>query len=81
MLELTLAYLAAAALISGLIFMARRNQKQGWRKPREIWRQAPAPMEVRAEPGLAHLGDLGRLQQSLATESETVHQEQLVHSR
>lgn len=68
MIELSLAYLVGAGLIAGLFFMAKQNQKQGWRKHRAVWGQATlTAFETQPEPPqtLSHLGDLGRLQQSL----------------
>jgi hypothetical protein len=71
MLELAFAYLTAGALITGLFFMARRNQKQGWRRDRGVWWDVQTAATVtayepRQAPPLQHLGDLVCLQQSLA---------------
>jgi hypothetical protein len=90
MLELSFAYLVAAALIGGLFLLAVQNQKQGWRKQRsglgEIQAAAAlASFETKADPALQHLSDLVRLQQSLAAERGAVHgaieKEQPVRSR
>lgn len=74
-MELSLAYLSAAGLIATLFLLARRNRKQGWRKPRPVWSELQAIAAVRAfeakgDPSrpietLQHLGDLDRLRQSL----------------
>lgn len=81
MVELSLAYLFAAALIGGLVLLARRNQRQGWRKERRSWfevRSATAVQafgrtEVESAPSgpLQHLADLARLQEALSAGSET----------
>jgi hypothetical protein len=71
MIQLSLAYLFAAGLISGLVLMARRNRKQGWRRRRGVWLEDQAEAALRTiespsgEPALQHLGDLGRLNESL----------------
>jgi hypothetical protein len=77
MLELSGAYLVATALIGCMIFFARRNQKQGWRRVRRSLWEAP-PMARRA-PVEAQL-DVP-FEQSLAAESETVRVEEPVKSR
>jgi hypothetical protein len=86
MLELSGAYLIAAALIGGLIFLARRNQKQGWRRPRRaMWeassQAARTSNDAWVDVPIEHFSDLLRLQQSLAAETETVRVEQPVKSR
>lgn len=70
-MQLGLAYLFAAALIAGLLLLARRNRKQGWRRRRAIWLKDRAEAALRtiespsATAPLHHLGDLGRLHESL----------------
>jgi hypothetical protein len=86
MLELSGAYLVATALIGCMIFFARRNQKQGWRRMRRsLWEAPPmarrAPVEAQLDVPFEHFSDLRRLQQSLAAESETVGVEEPVKSR
>ncbi|MGA3185492.1 MAG: hypothetical protein ABSF22_00145 [Bryobacteraceae bacterium] len=76
MLELVFAYSAAAALIAGMLLLALRNQKQGWRRHRGAWFEARetvavAAFEAKPQPPLQHLGDLVRLQQSLAHPGQT----------
>lgn len=70
-MQLSLAYLVATGLIAGLVLLARRNQKQGWRRRRGVWLEVQAEAALRtveapstAQP-LQHLGDLGRLNESL----------------
>ncbi len=80
-MELLLAYLFAAALIGGLVVLARRNQRQGWRKERRSWFevqsaaavQAFGRTEVESAPGgpLQHLADLSRLQEALTADGAT----------
>ena len=71
MMQLSFAYLAATGLIAVLVMLARRNQKQGWRRRRGVWLEARAEAALRtveppsAEAPLQHLGDLGRLNDSL----------------
>jgi hypothetical protein len=77
MMQLSFAYLFAAGLISLLFLLARRNRKLGWRRQRGVWLQMQAEAALRtvqARPagapaqqldGFSHLGDLGRLQESL----------------
>ena len=54
-----------------LVVLARRNQKQGWRRRRGFWLEAQDEAALRtvespaAEAPLQHLGDLGRLNDSL----------------
>jgi len=86
MLELSVAYLTAATLIGGLFFLARRNQKQGWRKQRGAWGEvpsieAPAVVETRFQSPLEHFSDLKRLQHALAMEKQVVQEEQLMERR
>jgi hypothetical protein len=71
--ETSIAYMAAAVIISSLTYLAKRNQKQGWRKQRISWQEvqniaaerafASAPIP-QAQP-LEHYGDLSRLQGAL----------------
>ena len=70
MLALSFASLVAALLIGGLFLLAVRNRQQGWRKQRRAWWQieeitAVAETATPQVP-LQHLGDLSRLQHSLA---------------
>ncbi len=68
MIELLLAYSVAAALISVLVVMAKRNRRQGWRKQRGQWvdvELSAATRAFEAKETPSHMGDLGRLQQSL----------------
>lgn len=71
MTQLGLAYLFAAGLIAGLFLMARRNRKQGWKRRRAVWLEDRAAAALRtvespsAGAPLQHLGDLGRLHESL----------------
>jgi len=86
MLELSTAWLAAAALIGSLFFLARRNQKQGWRRPRHQWWQAQsdaaaASFAAKDNPVLEHFSDLARLQQALVNENQTAQKEHFVESR
>jgi hypothetical protein len=86
MMELTLAYLAAAVLIGGLLYLAERNHKRGWRKQRDVWGQIEASsshtsIEPRVELALEHFNDLARLRRSLASENESVRKEQLTPAR
>jgi hypothetical protein len=86
MLDLSLAYLAAAVLIGVLLYLAERNHKRGWRRQRNVWGNpqvsaALATIESRVEPSLEHFGDLTRLQHALATESKVALREQLARSR
>jgi hypothetical protein len=86
MLELSAAYLVAAALIGGLLFLAIRNHKQGWRKQRHVWGQTRSTAAIQSlqpevELTLEHFSDLARLQQSLAGETQVAQKEQLVKSR
>jgi hypothetical protein len=37
--DLSLAYIVAAGTVGSLILLAKRNQKQGWRKQRISWNQ------------------------------------------
>ena len=68
MVQLTLAYLFAAVLMLILVLLARRNQRQGWRKQRgEFFKVSESPA-LPAE----HQGDLGRLQQSLSAYGEPI---------
>lgn len=70
-MQLGLAYLFAAGLIAGLFLLARRNRKRGWKRRRAFWledRFAAALRTVEspsAAAPLQHLGDLGRLHESL----------------
>lgn len=86
MWELSVAYLAAAALIGVLLFLARRNRKQGWHRERNVWWQAEsyaalASFAPRVNPPLEHFSDLARLQRALATEDQATRKEQLTPSR
>jgi hypothetical protein len=71
MMQLSFAYLAATGFIAVLVLLARRNQKQGWRRRRGVWLESKAEAALRtveaptAEGPLQHLGDLGRLNDSL----------------
>jgi hypothetical protein len=71
MMQLSLAYLFAAGLITGLVLLARQNRKQGWRRRRGVWLEEQAELALLTvqssspAPTLQHLGDLGRLNQSL----------------
>src|SRR5580698_3919087 len=62
---LPLAYLIAAALIGFMLFLARRNQKQGWQRERNAWGQVKSPaalasIEQRIGPTSEHFSDLAR---------------------
>jgi len=86
MLELSAAWLAAAALIGTLFFLALRNQKQGWQRPRYEWWQAQsdaaaASIAAKDNAVLEHFSDLARLQQSLANENQTAPKEHFVETR
>jgi hypothetical protein len=81
MLQLTCAYLVAAAMIAGLFFLALRNQKQGWRRHRGVWWQLQPTPPVVAEAPVEHFSDLMRLQQSLASEQQAATREHLMRSR
>lgn len=71
MMQLSLAYLCAAALIATLVLLARRNQRQGWRRRRGVWLEEQAETALRAfespykDQPRSHLADLGRLHESL----------------
>ena len=83
MLELAFAYLIAAVLIVGLVLLAVRNRKQGWRKNRGAWWEAQSTAAIatvqihKTEAPLEHFNDLVRLQQSLAQDSEPAPVESL----
>jgi hypothetical protein len=86
MLELSLAYLAAAVLIGGLLYLAVRNHKRGWRKQRNVWGEAQsaaalASIERQVDPPVEHFSDLARLQNALAIEDKTARKEQLTPTR
>jgi hypothetical protein len=78
--DTSLAYLAAVALIGALVFLAKRNQKQGWRRQRISWVEAQSNAAARAftvpdkqimsDQPLQHLGDLNRLRESLTVHGE-----------
>jgi hypothetical protein len=80
MIELSLAYALAAAVIGGLLVLARRNRQEGWRRHRETWLEAQSSAAIAAfaapsdsppeQPDLRHLGDLDRLHQSLVAHNE-----------
>jgi len=71
MMQLSFAYLCAAGLIAVLVLLALRNRKQGWRRRRGVWLEVEAEAALRAveSPSVAeplhHVGDLGRLHESL----------------
>ena len=74
-MQLSFAYLLAAALICVLLLLARRNRRQGWRRQRGVWLQVQAEAALRtvetpsaAAPAFGHLGDLGRLHQALVAQ-------------
>jgi hypothetical protein len=73
MMQLSLAYVFAAGLITGLVLLARQNRKQGWRRRRGVWLEDQAELALLTvqstplAPTLQHLGDLGRLNQSLTS--------------
>lgn len=97
MTELAFAYLFAAGLIGGLVLLASRNQRQGWRKQRPQWLAVQANAAAKAfeakphapDDTLQHLADLDRLRQSLVAHNQpapaevprTDKQEKLVPSR
>ena len=64
-----LAYIAAAGTIGSLILLAKRNQKQGWRKQRISWNQPQILAAQRAfaasinpvAGSSAHASDIGQL--------------------
>ena len=75
--DTSLAYMAAVGLITTLLFLAKRNQKQGWRKQRSSFMETQFAAANRAfarpQPAIAsesHLADLGRLQQALNAHGE-----------
>jgi hypothetical protein len=80
LMQLSLAYIFAAGLIAGLALLARRNQRQGWRKKRGMWRGVQLGVEEGALEAredapqpyapLEHLGDIDRLQQVLVALGE-----------
>jgi hypothetical protein len=88
MMQLSLAYLFAGGLITVLVLLARRNRKQGWHRQRGVWLDVQSAAALKAlevpenAPGpdapLQHLGDLGRLQQSLTADSKPKEQEKKV---
>jgi hypothetical protein len=71
MMQLSLAYVFAAGLITGLVLLARQNRKLGWRRRRGVWLEDQAELALLTvqstpvAPTLQHLGDLSRLSQSL----------------
>lgn len=83
-MQLSFAYLLAAGLIATLFLLARRNRRQGWRRQRGVWLQVQAEAALRTveapsagapSPDLGdfgHLGDLGRLQESLVAHGAPV---------
>jgi hypothetical protein len=84
-MELSVGYLVAAILTGGLLFLALRNQKQGWRKPCGDWAQvqsevAITSVEYRVDSSLQHSNDLTRLQQSIARENQNAQKEQVALS-
>ncbi len=81
MLQLTCAYLVAAAMIAGLFFLALRNHKEGWRRHRGVWWQLQSTPPVEAKVPVEHFSDLMRLQQSLALEQQAAKREHLTRSR
>lgn len=86
MLELSFAYLVAAAFIAGLFFLAIGNRRQGWRKRRAVWweaqaKAASAVFEAMHDAPLQHLDDLSRLQNSLTHQKRPVPEEHLTPSR
>jgi hypothetical protein len=86
MWELPIAYLAAALMIGALLFLARQNRRQGWRRQRDAWGQALVDsaltsVKARVDPPLEHFSDLARLQHSLAVEDAATRKEDLVESR
>jgi len=84
MMQLSFAYLFAAGLVATLFLLSRRNRKQGWRRQRGVWLQVQAEAALRTveaplagapstHPGdFGHLGDLGRLQESLVAHGAPV---------
>jgi hypothetical protein len=72
MLELSLAYLVAGALIAVLVVLAKRNHNHGWRKQRGQWMNveltAAPVLETTQDP--SHMGDLTRLHQSLTIDGQ-----------
>jgi len=80
-MQLSFAYLLAAGLISVLLLLARRNRRQGWRRQRSFWLQVPTEAALRTvdagapaqrSPDFGHLGDLGRLRESLVAHGTPV---------
>jgi hypothetical protein len=76
MMQLSFAYLAAAAVILTLVLLASRNRRQGWRRQRGVWLDAQARAALRTfeapaavasnSDHLGHLDDLGRLHRALS---------------
>jgi hypothetical protein len=76
MTQLSLAYSAAFFLIAILLLFARKNRKEGWRKPQVPLYAEKA--ELSGEPGDHpgdHLGELARLNQSLVRYGSTTKPE------
>jgi len=86
--DLALAYLFAGAVIVLLLFFAKQNQKQGWKKRRGSWYESRAtaamqPFTASAEPAVSnavlhHIGDLSRLRSALAVHGEPTRPEPAV---
>lgn len=78
--ETSVAYLAAAGIISALVFFAKRNQKQGWRRQRINIYDAQINAANRAfvssstpavsDQSLQHLNDLAHLREALTLNGE-----------
>ena len=84
MLQLVLAYLFAAGLGVTVVYLARQNRKQGWRRPASKWfgvelepREAatPAALGVEPEPGELLLPQLLQLNRELAAHGTPVKPE------
>jgi hypothetical protein len=85
-MELSVGYLVAAILTGGLLFLALRNQKQGWRKPSGDLAQtqseaAVTSVESGLDSSLQHSNDLTRLQRSVAAENHNAQKEQVAVSK
>ncbi len=67
MMQMTVAYLFAMIMIVGLFVLAKRNQKQGWKKHRHTFEASEQEI-----PPVEHFSDLMRLNRSLSAYGQAV---------
>jgi hypothetical protein len=80
MLQLVLAYLFAAGLGVTIVYLARQNRKQGWRRPASKWfgvelEPHEAAIGIEPEPGELLLPQLLQLNRELAAHGTPVKPE------